>query len=41
MVMWRGDFEFKDKMLKKNKELLEYLDEIRVNVVLFLICFIL
>lgn len=30
MVMRRGDSEFKDKMSKKNKELSEYLDEIRV-----------
>lgn len=32
MVMRRGgDSEFKDKLSKKNKELSEYLDEIRVN----------
>ena len=31
MVMRRGDdADFKDKMSKKNKELSEYLDEIRV-----------
>jgi len=30
MVMRRGDNEFKDKISKKNKELSEYLDEIRV-----------
>ena len=40
MVMRRGgDSEFKDKMSKKNKELSEYLDEIRVNAVLPLTCF--
>ena len=33
MVMRRGDdSEFKDKMSKKNKELTEYLDEIKVNI---------
>lgn len=33
MVMRRGDdSEFKDKLSKKNKELSEYLDEIRVNM---------
>lgn len=32
MVIRRGgDSEFKDKLSKKNKELSEYLDEIRVN----------
>jgi len=31
--MRRGDdSEFKDKMSKKNKELTEYLDEIKVNI---------
>lgn len=33
MVIRRGgDSEFKDKLSKKNKELSEYLDEIRVNL---------
>lgn len=37
MVMRRGDdSEFKDKMSKKNKELSEYLDEIKVNVIIAL-----
>ena len=37
MVMRRGeDSEFKDKMSKKNKELTEYLDEIRVKMGLIL-----
>lgn len=50
MVMRRGDnADFKDKMSKKNKELSEYLDEIRVwltvwdvtkNVVLIILCFV-
>ena len=48
MVMRRGDdADFKDKMSKKNKELSEYLDEIRVwltvwdvikNVVPIILC---
>ena len=50
MVMRRGgDADFKDKMSKKNKELSEYLDEIRVwltvwdvtkNVVPIILCFV-
>ena len=50
MVMRRGDdADFKGKMSKKNKELSEYLDEIRVwltvwdmtkNVVLIILCFV-
>lgn len=50
MVMHRGDdADFKGKMSKKNKELSEYLDEIRVwltvwdmtkNVVLIILCFV-
>ena len=50
MVMRRGDdANFKDKMSKKNKELSEYLDEIRVwltvwdvtkNVVPIILCFV-
>ena len=44
-----GDADFKDKMSKKNKELSEYLDEIRVwltvwdmtkNVVPIILCFV-
>lgn len=44
-----GDADFKDKMSKKNKELSEYLDEIRVwltvwdmtkNVVSIILCFV-
>ena len=40
MVMRRGDdSDFKDKMSKKNKELTEYLDEIKVlNYLIF--CFV-
>ena len=40
MVMRRGDdSDFKDKMSKKNKELTEYLDEIKVlNYFYFLLC---
>ena len=38
MVMRRGDdSDFKDKMSKKNKELTEYLDEIKVYFY-FLFC---
>ena len=38
MVMRRGDdSDFKDKMSKKNKELTEYLDEIKVLTIL---CFV-
>ena len=50
MVMRRGDdADFKGKMSKKNKELSEYLDEIRVwlsvwdvtkNDVLIILCFV-
>ena len=50
MVMRRGDdADFKGKMSKKNKELSEYLDEIRVwltvwdvtkNVVPIILCFV-
>lgn len=40
MVMRRGDdFDFKDKMLKKNKELIEYLDEIKV-LNYFMFCYV-
>ena len=40
MVMRRGDdSDFKDKMSKKNKELTEYLDEIKVlNYFLLCLC---
>ena len=39
MVMRRGDdSDFKDKMSKKNKELTEYLDEIKVIVVSVQLC---
>lgn len=40
MVMRRGDdSDFKDKMSKKNKELTEYLDEIKViNYLIFCVC---
>lgn len=49
MVMRRGDdADFKDKMSKKNRELSEYLDEIRVWLTVWdvtesvvLICFVL
>lgn len=40
MVMRRGDNEFKDKISKKNKELSEYLDEIRVNKMISNACVI-
>lgn len=40
MVMRRGDdSDFKDKMSKKNKELTEYLDEIKV-LNYFMFCYV-